>query len=175
MIDLKFCNSAEPLTTIRQLVEPILNLYFISITKQLSSGCHLSVVLNIHSCMQCPSVATRGVSPLRAGDSEHGQSWLCVRTTNNNSSHSSHTSSDYFEPALFQLWLKVLQSAWQRDGLISQKRVPNTAQCWHNIQQLICKFTVEPASSKHIDLTMWTYLYGCVPWKKLLIRVSPRQ
>ena len=132
---LKICNSAEPLPTIRQPVEPIHNLYFIPISTQLLSKCHLNrAVLNIHSCCatyntypcfdsaSChlavlgASVVFRAVDPLRAA---------ILNTTNPRSVTEQQITTPAYhaappvdqEPASFERWLKLLQTASQRDRI----------------------------------------------------------
>ena len=76
-----------------------------------SSGCchNLNIVpyihtvqCYIHSVIDSPTLSlavswtsdvSRAACSLRAGDSVHGQSYLCVRTTNNNSSQSTNSTS----------------------------------------------------------------------------------
>ena len=94
----------------RQLVAPIHNLYFIPYPIKFRQGVVMIIVFNIHT-VQCyihsvidsPTLSlavswttdvSRAARSHRAGDSVHGQSHLCVRTTNNNSHHQG-TKSQY--------------------------------------------------------------------------------
>ena len=63
-----------------------------------------------------------------------------LNTTNPRSASEQHITTPLYQShhqrtKLFQRWLKVLQSAWQRDRVDQWEVSANTVQCWPNTQQ----------------------------------------
>ena len=152
----KVYNFPEPLSTIRQPVEPFNNLYFMSISKQCCRQgviiilcltciqCSATFIPLLHSttvpfAVPCTSDVLRAASPLWPGDSVHGQSLLWVRTTSNNF----HLSKRLISGPRANIGSKP----YSPHGSVTmvQKQVPTLRRGRHNIQQdmigCMCYFT----------------------------------
>ena len=132
---LKFCNLVEPLPTIRQPVEPIHKPLFMSRFNKLSGCRPNSDVLNIYTC-SAPYIKSvdqesgyLAVWVLCSEPWAHSETGFLV-TTNRRWEPEQHITIPAYqdvppvdkEPELVQRWLKVLQSAWQRDRVGQSER-----------------------------------------------------